>query len=154
MNPRLQAYLLQCIDHDETTVDQALLPPFNPPPLRFAEDRGDKAIIEDLCRQLTAVSAERDALKAVIGFVAPQSPDAVKRLEILARTNTDVAFWQVTAINITGAFEDVVSERDALREAAQEARESLSNWVHGGAQYNPDLLAADSVLREALEGGE
>lgn len=37
-----------------------------------------------------------------------------------------------------------------LREAMESARQSLSNRTHGNAQYEPDILEADSTLYRAL----
>lgn len=37
-----------------------------------------------------------------------------------------------------------------LKEAIQDARQAMSNQTHGGAQYQPDILEADSILAQAL----
>lgn len=38
--------------------------------------------------------------------------------------------------------------------AMEEARQALSNQTHGGAQYQPDVLEADSILHNALQETE
>lgn len=44
---------------------------------------------------------------------------------------------------------DIESQR--LYDAIVAARQALSNYTHGGAQYMPDILEADSILAEALK---
>lgn len=46
------------------------------------------------------------------------------------------------------AVEKAKSER--YKAAIEEARQVLSNQTHGGAQYQPDVLEADSILAHAL----
>lgn len=41
-----------------------------------------------------------------------------------------------------------------LEAAIEDARQSLSNYTHAGAQTMPDILHADSILADALKGGQ
>lgn len=40
---------------------------------------------------------------------------------------------------------------ERYKAAIEDARQALSNQTHGGAQYQPDVLEADSILANALE---
>ena len=40
------------------------------------------------------------------------------------------------------------------QKAIEDARQALSNQTHGGAQYQPDVLEADSILANALSETE
>jgi len=77
----------------------------------------------------------------------------------------EVEFWKRTA----SKYQKLRSEREvenadlrqrlaAAEAAIEEALSHLGHHTHAGAQYNPDLLTVDSILRKALArpdgGGE
>jgi hypothetical protein len=79
-------------------------------------------------------------LRNIITSVSAKS-DLYKEITVEQHTTTE---------GLIDTIHGMAREIEQLHIAIEEARSHLSNSAHGGAQYNPDLLACDSILREAL----
>lgn len=131
MNPRLQAYLSQCIDHDEMTIDQG--------------DRGDKAIIDD-----QALLKSPDMIPDVVSdMMTPDDFAQAKEWSDLVIENN----------RLRADLAAVSAERDRYRMALGRiiARRNLelidenSLTVQAYALANEECAA---IADDALEGGE
>lgn len=104
--------------------------------------------------------AFRDAIEE-LGRRGNQLFDRRKTIEAHEATiATQAAALEVQSLTIA-ALKQQVAQRDELiritgdtceryKTAIEDARQALSNQTHGGAQYQPDVLEADSILANAL----
>lgn len=126
MNPRLQAYLLQYIDHDEMTVDQS--------------ERSDKAVIDNLRRQLKNTIADRNKYEALMQ----------KEVNAHAQTKQDLRdvgerlnMADATINSLRDLLQAVTAERDRYRAALETINTGMTgDWTPAG------------IAGQALEGGE
>lgn len=89
---------------------------------------------------MTSLEARNEKLEA----------DLASAKEIVVQAGAMVEKKSRSLLDALEANVTLRKENEALQSAIEEARQALSNQTHGGAQYQPDVLEADSILANAL----